>query len=208
MRPEDDAGHRGSIGRPFFAVEARVVGSDGETLGPEEPGELVLRGRNVCSGYWNKPDETARAFSDDGWFYTGDIGRQDDAGFFYILDRKKDVIISGGENIASIEVEQTLLSHPAVREAAVIGVPHARWGETPCAIVSLREEVGEAELIGHCRARIARYKAPTSVVIVDELPKTASGKIDKPRLRERYGARTVAEIAGLDATQPATPAGS
>jgi fatty-acyl-CoA synthase len=209
MRPADDAGHRGSIGRPFFAVEARVVGSDGETVGPAESGELVLRGRSVCAGYWNKPQETAQAFGDDGWFYTGDIAKQDDAGFLYILDRKKDVIISGGENIASIEIEQTLLSHPAVRESAVIGVPHQRWGETPCAIVTVRGQVDETELIGHCRSRIAHYKAPTSVVIVDELPKTATGKIDKPRLRERYGARTVAEMAGLDAaTKSAGPATS
>jgi fatty-acyl-CoA synthase len=180
MQPEDQATHRGSIGRTFFHTEAKIA----------EDGELLLRGRNICAGYWRKPEETAAVFEPDGWFHTGDIATMDEDGFIFIVDRKKDLIISGGENIASVEVEQAVVSHPAVREAAVIGVAHERWGETPVAFVSLVTggELDEDELIAHCRERIAHYKCPTRVVIVDELPKTASGKIAKPELRERQHA--------------------
>ena len=180
MQPEDQATHRGSIGRTFFHTEARIA----------DDGELLLRGRNICAGYWGKPEETAAAFDPDGWFHTGDIATMDEDGFIFIVDRKKDLIISGGENIASVEVEQAVVSHPAVREAAVIGVPHERWGETPLAIVALEPgcELDEEELIAHCRERIARYKCPTRVAIVDELPKTASGKISKSELRRSVAA--------------------
>ena len=136
MGPGDQARKPGSIGRPFFHVEARIVDEEGEVLGPGEVGEIQLRGRNVCAGYWRKPQETAESFDADGWFSTGDIGRADDDDFIWIVDRKKDLIISGGENISSIEVEQAVVSHPRVAEAVVIGLPHERWGETPCAVVT------------------------------------------------------------------------
>ena len=187
LEPEEDTRKRGSIGRPFFHMEAKVVRDDGGAADPDEPGELQLRGRNICDGYWRNPEATARAFTEDGWFRTGDVARQDADGFLFIVDRKKDIIISGGENIASIEVEQTILAHPAVREAAVIGVPHARWGESPRAIVAAGGPVSAEEIIAHCRGRIAHYKCPTSVVFVDELPKMTNGKISKIELRRLYG---------------------
>jgi fatty-acyl-CoA synthase len=185
MSSEDQEGRRGSIGRTFFHVEARIADEEDRPLPPGAEGEIQLRGRNICAGYWNKPRETAEAFAADGWLRTGDIGRADDEGYLWIVDRKKDLIISGGENIASIEVEQAVLTHPAVLETAVIAAPHPRWGETPRAVVVLRSgaTLTEAELIAHCRERIAHYKCPTSMVVVDELPKTANGKIAKAALR-------------------------
>jgi fatty-acyl-CoA synthase len=190
MGPGDQARRPGSIGRPFFHVEARIVAEDGSVLGPGEAGEIQLRGRNLCAGYWRKPAETAAAFDADGWFKTGDIGVSDEEEFIWIVDRKKDLIISGGENISSIEVEQAVVSHPRVEEVVVIGLPHERWGETPCAVVTSvdGEEVAADELISHCRGLIAHYKCPTSVLTVAELPKTASGKIAKAKVRELVGA--------------------
>ena len=189
MQPSEQASHRGSIGRPFWGVEARVAGEDGAESPRGSEGELLLRGRNICAGYWRKPEETAAAFEPDGWFHTGDIATMDDDGFLFIVDRRKDLIISGGENIASIEVEQAVVSHPAVRECAVIGVPHERWGETPVAVVALEPgaSLSEEGLIEHCRERIARYKSPTRMIVVDELPKTANGKVSKPMLRREHG---------------------
>ena len=166
MGPGDQARKPGSIGRPFFHVEARIVDEEGNVLGPGKPGEIQLRGRNVCAGYWRKPQETAESFDADGWFSTGDIGRADHEDFIWIVDRKKDLIISGGENISSIEVEQAVVSHPRVEEAVVVGLPHERWGETPCAVVTTvdGEELDPAALIEHCRERIAHYKCPTVVI--------------------------------------------
>jgi acyl-CoA synthetase (AMP-forming)/AMP-acid ligase II len=156
-------------------------------LPPGGVGEIQLR---LCAGYWRKPEETAAAFDAEGWFATGDVGRTDEQDFIWIVDRKKDLIISGGENISSIEVEQAVAAHPRVEEVAVIGLPHERWGETPCAVVTSvdGEEVAAEELIAHCRERIAHYKCPTMVVTVAELPKTASGKIAKVAVRQLVAA--------------------
>jgi fatty-acyl-CoA synthase len=186
MGPGDQARKPGSIGRPFFHVEYRIVDEEGKVLGPGEVGEIQLRGRNVCAGYWRKPKETAESFDADGWFSTGDIGRADDEDFIWIVDRKKDLIISGGENISSIEVEQAVVSHPRVEEAVVVGLPHERWGETPCAVVTTGDgdDLDPTELIAHCRDLIAHYKCPTVVITVPELPKTATGKISKLAVRE------------------------
>ncbi len=186
MTPEDQAGRRGSIGRPFLYVETRTADNDDQEIAAHEVGEIQLRGRNICDGYWNKPAETTESFSDEGWFRTGDLGYADEQGFIWIVDRKKDIIISGGENIGSIEVEQVVLSHPAVAQASVIGVPHPRWGETPCAVIVLKSgaSVSGDELIEHCRSRLAHYKCPTMVVVVDELPMTANGKVVKATLRK------------------------
>ncbi len=191
MGPGDHRRKPGSIGRPFFHVEARIVDEEGKVLAPGEVGEIQLRGRNVCAGYWRKPKETAAAFDADGWFSTGDIGRADEEGFYWIVDRKKDLIISGGENISSIEVEQAVVSHPRVAEAVVIGIPHERWGETPCAVVTTvdGDELDQTDLIDHCRERIAHYKCPTAVITVAELPKTATGKIAKLAVRELIAGR-------------------
>ncbi|KUL40900.1 AMP-dependent synthetase [Streptomyces sp. NRRL F-4489] len=162
----------------------------GVTLRISDAGEVLARSNTVLEGYWDKPEETAAALA-DGWFHTGDGGTLDPAdGTLTISDRKKDVIITGGENVSSIEVEDALFSHPAVAEVAVIGVPDEKWGETIKALVVLAEgaTAGEAELIAHCKARLAGYKAPTSVEFRDSIPRTATGKIQKFRLREPYWA--------------------
>jgi acyl-CoA synthetase (AMP-forming)/AMP-acid ligase II len=136
--------------------------------------------------YWQQPGATARAIV-DGWLHTGDIGRFDDQGYLYIVDRKKDMIISGGENIASREVEEAVLGHPAVRDCAVIGLPDPKWGETVCAVVQLESEVSDRELTGHCRKLLAAYKSPKRWFRIDALPLNAAGKIDKPSLRRTLG---------------------
>jgi len=158
----------------------------GVRLAVDEEGEVLARSNHVFAGYWNQPEETARALEGD-WFHTGDGGYLDGA-YCVISDRKKDVIITGGENVSSIEVEDTLYGHPAVAEAAVIGVPHERWGETVKALVVLRPgvEAAEPELIEFCRSRLAHFKCPTSVEFFDTLPRTATGKLQKFRLREPY----------------------
>ena len=150
-------------------------------------GEFLARTNHVLEGYWEQPDATSEAIV-DGWFRTGDGGYVDDEGYYAITDRKKDVIISGGENVSSIEVEDALFSHPAVAEVAVIGVPDSKWGETVKALVVAvgGAEVTERELIDHCRERIAHYKCPTSVEIRSELARTATGKLQKFKLRAPY----------------------
>jgi acyl-CoA synthetase (AMP-forming)/AMP-acid ligase II len=149
-------------------------------------GEVLARSNHVFAGYWNQPEESADAL-DGGWFHTGDGGRLDGP-FTVISDRKKDVIITGGENVSSIEVEDVLYSHPAVAEAAVIGVPDDKWGETIKALIVLRpgEAASEQELIDHCRDRMTHFKCPTSVEFRDSLARTATGKLQKYRLRQPY----------------------
>lgn len=154
----------------------------------DDEGEILARGNHILAGYWEQPDATAEALR-DGWFHTGDGGYVDDEGYVTIVDRKKDVIISGGENVSSIEVEDALFSHPAVAEVAVIGVPHERWGETVVALVVRakdHDDVGEQDLIDHCRDRLAHYKCPTRVEFRDELARTATGKLQKFKLREPF----------------------
>ncbi len=150
-------------------------------------GEICARSNVVFKGYWEQPDETAKAIR-NGYFHTGDLAVWDEVGNVNIVDRKKDVIISGGENISSPEIEDALYGHPPVLECAVIGVPHAKWGETPMALVVLRdgESATEQQLIDFCRDKLAHFKCPTRVEIIDALPRTATGKLQKFRLRERY----------------------
>jgi fatty-acyl-CoA synthase len=176
-----------SCGRPLTGVEIRIVGPAGESLGPRQVGEIVCRSALVMKGYWNLPEETAKAFSGD-WFHTGDAGYLDEAGFLYIYDRVKDMIISGGENVYPAEVESALYGHPAIADVAVIGVPDERWGEAVKAIIVLKpdQQASEADIIAHARERIAGYKSPKSIDFVDSLPRTPSGKILKRELRERY----------------------
>lgn len=153
-----------------------------------ESGEVLARSNVVLDGYWEKPGETAAAL-EDGWFHTGDGGTVDAGdGHLTISDRKKDVIITGGENVSSIEVEDTIFSHPGVAEVAVIGVPDIKWGETIKALIVLAggAVVSEAEIIAHCKERMAGYKAPTSVEFREAIPRTATGKIQKFKLREPY----------------------
>jgi acyl-CoA synthetase (AMP-forming)/AMP-acid ligase II len=176
-----------SAGQPFFDHEIKVVRPDGSECAREEIGEILIRGPSLMTGYWNN-----RAASEDalrgGWMHTGDMGFFDDECFLFVADRKKDMIVSGGENIYSREVEEALVTHPAVEHAAVIGVPDARWGESVKACVVLRagRRATEAELIEHCRHLIASYKKPKSVDFVAELPRLFNGKVDKKALRANY----------------------
>jgi fatty-acyl-CoA synthase len=160
----------------------REVPMDGQTIG-----EIVARGNNVMEGYFKQPEETAEVMR-GGWFHTGDLAVMHPDGYIEVVDRTKDVIISGGENISSVEVEAMLFEHPAVLEAAVVGIPDSKWGEVPKALVVLKSgrQADEQELINFCRDRMAHFKAPKSVEFVDELPKTATGKVQKFALRERY----------------------
>jgi acyl-CoA synthetase (AMP-forming)/AMP-acid ligase II len=173
-------------GRKFEGVELRVVDENGREVEPDdlEVGEILARGPTVTPGYWNRPEETAAAFA-DGWLRTGDLAVIDAEGFLNIVDRIKDVIITGGENVYSTEVEHALHEHPSVQEVAVIGVPDEHWGETVKAVVALSQgaEPDEAALIEFCRERLAGFKIPRAVEFVDELPKTATGKIRKRSLR-------------------------
>jgi acyl-CoA synthetase (AMP-forming)/AMP-acid ligase II len=175
-----------SAGQPFFGVNVRVVRSDGSNCETEELGEILLRGPSLMSGYWNRTSLSLETLS-DGWMHTGDIGFLDEGGFLFVADRKKDMIISGGENIYSREVEDALMSHPGVLEAAVVGVPDPVWGESVKAYIVRRSgtDTNEDALIQHCRSLIASYKKPRSVEFVDSLPRIFNGKIDKKALRAR-----------------------
>lgn len=177
----------GSAGTPCFFTDVRVVDPAGEDVGPGEPGEVILHGPNVMTGYWGKPDATSSVLSPDGWLHTGDVAVADDDGFLYIRDRIKDVIISGGENIYPAEVEDVLHRHPAVADCAVIGVQDEKWGEVGRAIVVTKSPVGKDDLLAFLNGQIARYKIPKSVVFTDTLPRTASGKLLKSALRRTYG---------------------
>ena len=170
----------GSCGLPFISLQTRIVDDAGDDVPRGETGELWLKGPSVTPGYWNQPELTAQAFH-DGWFKTGDAACQDEDGFFFLVDRKKDMYISGGENVYPAEVEAALAELPEIAEAAVIGVPDERWGETGRAFVMFKagETLSEAAIIAHCRARLAGFKVPASVVITDAVPHTASGKVQK-----------------------------
>jgi acyl-CoA synthetase (AMP-forming)/AMP-acid ligase II len=175
-----------SVGHPFPDTSVRIVDDDGDCV-PGTPGEIVVRSPAVFRGYWNDSVATATTLR-DGWCHTGDIGVLDNEGLLHLVDRKKDMIISGGENIYSLEVEDTLTSHPAVARCAVIGVPHPRWGEAVCAVVVPADgaRIDAAELREYVATHLAPYKAPKSVIVVDELPILPTGKIDKKALRAQH----------------------
>jgi acyl-CoA synthetase (AMP-forming)/AMP-acid ligase II len=177
-----------SVGIECQNVHVRIVDDNDKDLSTGEVGEIIVKSEGVTKGYWKKPEETQKAIK-NGWFHTGDMGYLDEDRYLYIVDRKKDMIITGGENVYSAEVENVLCMHPAISEAAVIGVPHEKWGETVKAIVILKtgQKATEEEIIEFCKKNLASYKKPTSVEFVNELPKTASGKVLKRELRERYG---------------------
>jgi fatty-acyl-CoA synthase len=194
LPPEEQLAWRAKTGRPFAAVEVEVMDERGAPVARDgqQVGEVWARGDTVTPGYWNRPEETAAAFQ-DGWLKTGDLAVVDAEGYLDIVDRKKDMILSGGENIYSVEVENALYQHPAVLEAAVFGVPDEKWGESVKAAVVLRAGVAATaeEIIAHCRGCLAGYKAPRSIDFVPTLPKTGSGKILKRALRAPYwGERT------------------
>ncbi|CAL9359544.1 Long-chain-fatty-acid--CoA ligase [Streptomyces sp. enrichment culture] len=188
LGPDEHKGRMDSCGRPVLFVDARVVDEDGRDVPDGTPGEIVYRSPQLCEGYWDKPEETAEAFR-DGWFRSGDLAVRDPHGYYTIVDRVKDVINSGGVVIASRQVEDALYTHPAVAEAAVVGLPDERWIEAVTAIVVPRGEVTEKELIEHVRERLTPYKAPKRVMFVDELPRNASGKILKRELRDTLATR-------------------
>jgi fatty-acyl-CoA synthase len=178
-------------GMEMVGVDLRVVDDNDQPVPMDDStvGEVVARGNVIFKGYWRQPEETAKAIV-DGWFHTGDLATWDTERTINIVDRKKDVIITGGENVSSIEVEDALYKHPAVLEAAVIGVPSEKWGETIKALVVLREgrQATEAEVIAFCRDNLAHFKCPTSVDFVENLPRTATGKLQKFVLRDKYWA--------------------
>jgi fatty-acyl-CoA synthase len=185
LDPENALTKAGSCGKPFFHAEIRVVDEEGRDAGPEVKGEVLLRAPNIMKGYWNRPADTAAAIK-DGWLYTGDIGKLDQDGFLYILDRKKDMIISGGENIYPAEVEDALLHHPQIADVGVIGFAHEKWGEAVKAVIVVKpgESLTEEELLTWCQGKIGKFKIPKSVIFTDTIPRTPTGKILKRVLRD------------------------
>jgi long-chain acyl-CoA synthetase len=185
-----------SCGQPTVGVDVEVMAPDGSRLAPGEVGEVVIRGPNVMAGYWNKPEQTEAAFA-DGWYRSGDLGYMDDEGYLFLVDRAKDMIVTGGENVYCTEVEDVLFRHPAVLEAAVFGVPDEHWGEAVYAVVVPRTDVSPDELVRHCRDAIAGYKVPKQIEMrIEPLPKTGAGKVLKRDLREPHWEGRTARVAG------------
>ncbi|CCD92465.1 putative O-succinylbenzoate--CoA ligase [Bradyrhizobium sp. ORS 375] len=192
---EDAARKAGSAGKPVLHTEVRIVRPDGSDADVGELGELWVRGPNVTPGYWNRPDANRSSFT-DGWLHTGDATRVDEDGFYYIVDRWKDMYISGGENVYPAEVESVLHQLSAVAEAAVIGIADPQWGETGMAIVAVKpgQSLSEAEIVAHCQANLARFKCPRTVRFVDALPRNATGKIHKPTLRKSFATASAVDL--------------
>jgi fatty-acyl-CoA synthase len=193
LKPQETPREPGSCGQPFYSCEVKIVDESDKELPPGEVGEILVRGPIVMDGYYNNPEETAKTLR-GGWLHTGDLGRRDDLGYIYIVSRLKDMIKSGGINVYALEVEEVLTRHPHVAEAAVIGVPHEKWGETVMAIVVPKkgQRPSEKEIIDHCRGHLASHKKPTSIVFVKVLPKTPIGKVIKNVLRDEYGKKKAA----------------
>jgi fatty-acyl-CoA synthase len=185
---EDAVRKAGSSGKPVLHTEVRIVRPDGSDAEVGELGELWVKGPNVTPGYWNRPDANQSSFT-DGWLHTGDAARIDEEGFYTIVDRWKDMYISGGENVYPAEVENVLHQLAAIAEAAVIGIPSEQWGEVGMAIVAVKpgQSITEAEIYAHCEANLARFKRPRLIQFVDALPRNATGKIHKPTLRKNFG---------------------
>jgi acyl-CoA synthetase (AMP-forming)/AMP-acid ligase II len=181
----------GSVGKPCPHLLVRVVDENGQDVPPNEMGEIILQGPKVFKGYWKNPEGTAASIK-EGWFYTGDIGTLDEVGYLYIMDRKKDMIISGGENIASPEVERVIYELPAVLEAAVVGIPHPKWLEVPKAYVALKSgaSLTAEEVVEHCIKKLAKFKVPKEVEFIEQLPRNPSGKVLKRELRTKHEAKT------------------
>ena len=179
----------GSVGKPQLFAEVRIVDKESQDVPIGEKGELLVKGPAVTPGYWQRPDLTAEAITDEGWLHTGDVARCDEDGYYYIVDRWKDMYISGGENVYPAEVENVLFYHTAVADVAVIGVPDAKWGEVGLALIVLEPEqsISEDELLEFCKEKLAKYKIPKRIVFVKDLPRTAAGKVRKTDLRATYG---------------------
>lgn len=187
MTDEESVPKTGSVGKPIFHSEMKLIDPTGVEVGPGETGELLIRGPHVCAGYWQNAEATAKSLQ-DGWFRTGDMARRDEDGFYTIVGRFKDMIISGGENVYAAEVEAVFREHAAVAEAALIGMPDEKWGEVGLMVVVLEkgQPAAEDELIAFCQSRLARYKVPKRVVLAEALPYSPYGKVIKAELRERY----------------------
>ncbi len=188
LKPEDCETRIGSAGLPAMHTEVKIVDEDGEPTPAGDTGELWVRGPNITPGYWNRPESTAEAIT-DGWLHTGDAARVDDDGFYYIVDRWKDMYISGGENVYPAEVENVIYQLEGIVEVAVIGVPDDKWVEVGRAIVVRQDgvDIDDVRILNHCRENLARFKVPQSVVFIDEIPHNATGKVLKRELREVYG---------------------
>ncbi len=188
---EEQFEYKAMTGRPLIGVDLKVVQSDGKEILPDgrDVGEIIVRGDTITPGYWNRPEETEKVF-EDGWLYTGDLAVINNEGYVNIVDRKKDMIVTGGENVYSTEVENVLYKHPDILEAAVIGVPDPHWGEAikACVVLKQGRHVKDMDIIEFCKQELASYKAPKTVVFLQTLPKTGSGKIFKKGLKEKYAA--------------------
>jgi len=184
---EDIIAHPGSIGKPHRLVEVKIFNDSDKPVSVGEVGEIVIRGPSVMIGYLKDEEKTAQVFT-NGWLHTGDLARIDEEGFFHFVDRKKDIIVTGSENVSSLEVEQFLLSHPKIGDAAVIGVPDSRWGEAVTAVIVPKpnETVSSEEIIAYCKEKIAGFKVPKKVFITDALPRSTTGKLLKTILREKF----------------------
>jgi len=187
LKPEDQLRKAGSAGKPALNVETRVVNDDMEDVAVGEVGEIVHRSPHLLSGYYNNPEKTAEAFI-GGWFHSGDLATVDDEGYITVVDRRKDMIKTGGENVASREVEEMIYRLPEVSEVAVVGLPDPRWIEAVTAIVVVKagQSLTESAVIDHCAKAMAHFKTPKRVIFVDSLPKNPSGKLLKRELRQRY----------------------
>jgi fatty-acyl-CoA synthase len=192
LAPEDAIRKAGSIGRPNYFIDARVFDDDNNELPPNEIGELVLKGPSMCSGYYNNPEATRALVDENGWFHTGDLVRRDEEWYFFVVDRKKDMFISGGENVFPTEIEAVLYRHPAVQMCAVIGVPDERWGEVglACIVIKPGSAPTEDEMLGYLKNHLARYKVPKQVKFLDSLPISGMGKILRRELREQFEKRS------------------
>ncbi|MEM2984492.1 MAG: AMP-binding protein, partial [Candidatus Jordarchaeaceae archaeon] len=182
-----------SCGKEMMGVQVRIVDDEDVDVPVGEVGEIIVKGDRVMKEYWKKPKETAEALR-GGWFHTGDLARMDEQGYVYIVDRKKDMIKTGGENVYPVEVENVIQSHPAVMFVGVIGTTDEKWGEVPMAVIQLKPGVKPSEelkkeIIEHCRARLAHYKAPKKVVFAETMPMTAAGKVLKRELRKIYSGK-------------------
>jgi len=185
MNLEEVLERPGSAGKPYFNVDLRIVDPDGRDLPVGQAGEIVVRAPHLMTGYWNRPEATRDALR-DGWLFTGDMGKLDEEGFLYVIDRKKDMLISGGENVYPAEIERVIKEIPGIGDVSVIGIPDAKWGQVPKAFIEIDPEnpIAAETIISHCRSQLAGYKVPRQVVFIDQLPRTPSGKVLKRKLRE------------------------
>jgi acyl-CoA synthetase (AMP-forming)/AMP-acid ligase II len=185
MNVEDILKKPESAGKPYFNVDLRILDANGDDLPPGEVGEVVVRAPHVMQGYWNRPEATSETIK-NGWLYTGDLGYLDQEGFLYIIDRKKDMLISGGENVYPAEIERVIGELPEVLDVSVIGIPDPKWGEAPKAFIVAKKDgsLTSDTIIAHCRSKLAGYKVPKQIEFLEDLPRTPSGKVLKRKLRE------------------------